>query len=99
MKNDFLCQEQCCQIFLGAAYQNRKNVPNNHKIYQMVTKYTEWLYNRPKCRKISSLARPSKIYPNMDFWFENMPSGNPGLRNFDSRFFEALARYCLHAEV
>jgi hypothetical protein len=21
----------------------------------------------------------SKIYPNWDFWFENKPSGNPGL--------------------
>jgi hypothetical protein len=21
--------------------------------------------------------RPSKIYPNWDFWFENKPSGNP----------------------
>jgi hypothetical protein len=21
--------------------------------------------------------RPSKIYPNRDFWFENKPSGNP----------------------
>jgi hypothetical protein len=20
---------------------------------------------------------PSKIYPNRDFWFENLPSGNP----------------------
>jgi hypothetical protein len=26
----------------------------------------------------SSVARPSKIYPNLDFWFENKPSGNPG---------------------
>jgi hypothetical protein len=25
-----------------------------------------------------SKARPSKIYPNWDFWFENKPSGNPG---------------------
>jgi hypothetical protein len=22
-------------------------------------------------------AKPSKIYPNLDFWFENKPSGNP----------------------
>jgi hypothetical protein len=21
---------------------------------------------------------PSKIYPNLGFWFENIPSGNPG---------------------
>jgi hypothetical protein len=27
----------------------------------------------------SSSARPSKIYPNLDFWFENKPSGNPVL--------------------
>jgi hypothetical protein len=25
------------------------------------------------------IARPSKIYPNRDFWFENKPSGNPDL--------------------
>jgi hypothetical protein len=25
----------------------------------------------------SSIARPSKIYQKLDFWFENMPSGNP----------------------
>jgi hypothetical protein len=26
----------------------------------------------------SSIARPSKIYPNWYFWFENKPSGNTG---------------------
>jgi hypothetical protein len=34
--------------------------------------------NRTKCPKnisTSSIASPSKIYPN--FWFEKMPSGNP----------------------
>jgi hypothetical protein len=25
-----------------------------------------------------SISRPSQIYPNWDFWFENIPSGNPG---------------------
>jgi ribosomal protein L13 len=24
-----------------------------------------------------SIAGPSKIYPDLDFWFENKPSGNP----------------------
>jgi hypothetical protein len=24
-----------------------------------------------------SILKPSKIYPNWDFWFENIPSGNP----------------------
>jgi hypothetical protein len=32
---------------------------------------------RPSVHKTSSIARPSKIYPNLDFWFENKPSGNP----------------------
>jgi hypothetical protein len=27
----------------------------------------------------SSIAKPSTIYPNWDFWFENMPSGNTGM--------------------
>jgi hypothetical protein len=30
---------QGCQILLGTWYQNRKNVPNEHKMYQMVTTY------------------------------------------------------------
>jgi hypothetical protein len=28
------------------------------------------------------IARPSKIYLNWDFWFENKPSGNPGKKLF-----------------
>jgi hypothetical protein len=28
----------------------------------------------------SFITRPSKIYPNLDFWIENKPSGNPGLQ-------------------
>jgi hypothetical protein len=36
-------------------------------------KYTEWPKNIPT----SSIARPYKIYPNWDFWFKNIPSGNP----------------------
>jgi hypothetical protein len=61
--------DQGCQIFLGTTYQNGKNIPNYHNIYQMAV----------KCKNIptSSIARPSKIYPNLDFWFENIPSGNP----------------------
>jgi hypothetical protein len=44
----------------GATYQNGKNIPNYHKIYQHLP-----------------LKEPQKIYPNFDFWFENIPSGNP----------------------
>jgi hypothetical protein len=35
----FKNSRQGCQIFLGKTYQNGKNLPNDHKIYQMTTKY------------------------------------------------------------
>jgi hypothetical protein len=34
-------------------------------MYQMAIKYS------------NIVTRPSKIYPNRDFWSENIPSGNP----------------------
>jgi hypothetical protein len=34
----------------------------------MAVKYTKWPYYIP----IFSIARPSKIYPNWIFWFENL---------------------------
>jgi hypothetical protein len=37
----------------------------------MVVKYSKWPQNIPT-------YKASKIYPNRDFWFENIPSGNPG---------------------
>jgi hypothetical protein len=37
-----------------------------------------------------SIARPSKIYPNWDVWFENKPSGNPG-QNSDI-FFDLFGK-------
>jgi hypothetical protein len=67
------------------------NKPKREKIYQITMK---WPQNIPNSRKIdqmaiciihittSSIARPSKIYPNRDFWFENVPSGNPGGEDF-----------------
>jgi hypothetical protein len=29
--------------------------------------------------------KPSKIYPNLAFWFVNKPSGNPVDKNLESR--------------
>jgi hypothetical protein len=52
-----------------------QNVSNDHKIYQMVEKYFKWPENIPT---LSNL-RPSKIYPNWNFLFENKPSGNHGV--------------------
>jgi hypothetical protein len=68
---------QGCQIFLGKRvkmYQKGENIPNGHKIYRLDGKLTKRLLNT----QISSIARPSKIYPSWNFWLENKPSGNPG---------------------
>jgi hypothetical protein len=34
-------RDQGCQIFLGTKYQNGKNIPNYHKLYQMFIKYNK----------------------------------------------------------
>jgi hypothetical protein len=49
--------------------KGQPNIPNGHNIYIP----TKWSWNLPT----SFITKPSKIYPNWDFWFENMPSGNP----------------------
>jgi hypothetical protein len=69
------------------------NIPEREKVYQITIKYTKWPQNIlnghkiypmavKNCHRIciptSSIARPSKIYPIWDFWFQNMPSGNSG---------------------
>jgi hypothetical protein len=41
----------------------------------MTVKCSKWPKNIPAF----SILRPSKIYPNWDFWFENKPSGNPAV--------------------
>jgi hypothetical protein len=61
--------------------QRTKNVPNDNKICEMVTKYTN--------QHMYSMARPSKIYPNYDFWFQNIPSGNPGIHGFPLQIRQA----------
>jgi hypothetical protein len=38
----------------------------------MALKYSKW----PQNIATFSILRPSKIYPNWDFWSENIPSGN-----------------------
>jgi hypothetical protein len=38
-KKDIL--KQGCQIFLGTKYQNGKNIPSYHKLYQMSIKYNK----------------------------------------------------------
>jgi hypothetical protein len=68
--------------FIGKPYQNWKNgkntkwpqnVPNSQKIYQLAVKYYKCTYNIATF----SIPKPSKIYTDWDFWFENIPSSNP----------------------
>jgi hypothetical protein len=56
------------QIYLGTTYQNGKIIPNDHRMYKSF-----WPKNRQNGHKIqtSSIVGPSKIYPNLFFWFEN----------------------------
>jgi hypothetical protein len=52
---------------------NGQKIDQWAKIYQMAGKLTGW----PQTIPTSSIVRPSQIYPNWDFWIENIPSGNP----------------------
>jgi hypothetical protein len=72
--------QQGCQIFIGKTYQNGdeytklpQNVPNGQCITQTTVKFSKCTLNIPRF----SIPRSSKMYPNWDFWFENIPSGNP----------------------
>jgi hypothetical protein len=57
----------------GKMYQNGENIPKGHKICQLAGKLTKWPWNIPT----SSIASPSKIYPNWDFWFETKTIRQP----------------------
>jgi hypothetical protein len=64
----------------GKISQTAPKLPNSHNIYEMAVIYFKWPHNVPTF----SIPRPSKIDPNWDFWYENMPSGNP---DADEGFF------------
>jgi hypothetical protein len=52
-------------------------IQSPHKLYQTAINYTKWPYNILNGHFTFYILRPSKFYPNRDFWFENKPSGNP----------------------
>jgi hypothetical protein len=66
-------RRQGCQIFLDTMYQNRVKPTKNH---QMSIKNAKLSLKIQIGHKIYN-PKPSKIYPNWVFWFENMPSGIP----------------------
>jgi hypothetical protein len=51
-----------------------RNIPNYLKMYRMPVKYSKCTLNIPTF----SIPKSSKLNPNWDFWFENIPSGNLG---------------------
>jgi hypothetical protein len=71
-----IVQGRVARFFFVRTYQMAKNIPNGHKLYQMAIIYSKWSLNITTF----NIPRPSKIYPKLDFWFENKPSGNPDAR-------------------
>jgi hypothetical protein len=76
------------------------NLPKRGKIYQTTTQYTKMsiiyqmavkLTKCPKNTPTSFIARPSKMYPNWNFWSENKPSGDPLLWSF--QFFKTFKNW------
>jgi hypothetical protein len=55
-------------------HQIATKLPNGNIIYHMAVIYSKCPLDIPTF----FIPRHAKIYPNLDFWFENIPSGNPG---------------------
>jgi hypothetical protein len=74
------------RFFLVQHTQTEKNIPNDHKYTKWPPKYTKWSQNIPNDRKMDKMPIKhtdiSKSYPNWVFWFENIPSGNPGYQRW-----------------
>jgi hypothetical protein len=76
-----LGQAQCCQIFLCTTYQNGKKSTKLTQNLQNYHKYTKWPKNIPNGCKTDQhfpFKDTPKFTQNLNFWFENKPSGNPG---------------------
>jgi hypothetical protein len=83
---------QGCQIFIDTIYQNggkytkiTTTLPNGHKVYQMAVKYSKLV----NVLTYSSLW-PSRNYPNWNFWFKNIPSGNPVIMDNNHGFLGVM---------
>jgi hypothetical protein len=82
VKHIFLCT-RVARFFLEHDSKTEKstkrtqNVPYDHKISQLSVKHSKW----PSNMSTFSNPRPSKIYPNWNFWVENEPSANPIVDN------------------
>jgi hypothetical protein len=61
-------------FFLQQFTRTGKKNPNGHKRYQMALKYFKLQWNIATYY----FSKPPRMYPYLDFWSENIPSGNPG---------------------
>jgi hypothetical protein len=66
---------QGCQILLDTSYQNSEKYTKVSQLNLIDKIFTHNIPN-DKNPPTFSILKPSKIYPNWDFWFENIPSGN-----------------------
>jgi hypothetical protein len=77
LDRDLACKVRAARFFLAQKraklYQISVKLPIGHKMHQMAVIYSKWLQNI----LTFSIPKPSKIYPNWNFWSENKPSGNP----------------------
>jgi hypothetical protein len=65
---------QGCHIFLCAIYQSGENVPN---YYESIANGNKIYPKTIKCTKILH-SEAFQVHKNLDFSYENKPSGNPG---------------------
>jgi hypothetical protein len=75
------------RFFLFQTYQNGKNIPNDHKLYQNAVSYTKWPKYIPNCHKSNNIfySKALQILPNLVFL--NKPSGNPGINKKNHLIF------------
>jgi hypothetical protein len=67
------------RFFFARDTKNRKNLPNQHQMCQMITHFPKKFQMFIKYIYIFQYkyVRPTKVYPKWDFLFENKSSGNP----------------------
>jgi hypothetical protein len=68
-----LSSPRVARFFSAQFTKTWENIQNCYYI----TKWPYYIQNGLRIYQPFSITRPSNIYPNLDFWFENKPSGNP----------------------
>jgi hypothetical protein len=73
-------KSRVARAFLVHLTKMKKTYQTDHKIYQNGIECTKWPQSTKWAYNISkySFTRPSNVCKNWNFWFESIPSGNPG---------------------